>query len=113
MVHVAGEMEREDFDIPLLIGGATTSPNHTAVKIAPAYHGPVIHLKDASRSVGMCRSLMDKNAREEVIQKTANDYEQLRSEHANRKSTRRYLKIAQAREKGLKTDWSKATVTKP
>src|SRR5207302_8867148 len=57
MVHVAREMERSGFDMPLLIGGATTSSKHTAVKIAPAYHGPVVHVKDASRSVGVVERL--------------------------------------------------------
>src|SRR5207253_5927026 len=64
MVHVAKEMEREGFDLPLLIGGATTSAKHTAVKIAPAYHGPVVHVKDASRSVGVVEKLTRNDQRE-------------------------------------------------
>ena len=64
MVHVAREMEREGFELPLLIGGATTSAKHTAVKIAPAYHGPVVHVKDASRSVGVVEKLSRKETRE-------------------------------------------------
>src|SRR5262249_39630803 len=64
MVHVAREMEREGFELPLLIGGATTSSKHTAVKIAPAYHGPVIHVKDASRSVGVLEKLCHQEQRE-------------------------------------------------
>ncbi len=113
MVHVAAEMEREGFDIPLLIGGATTSPNHTAVKIAPAYHGPVLHLKDASRSVGACRTLMDTKLRDELIAKTKVDYEALRVQHAKKQSARRYLSIDEARGKGLKTDWAQASIDKP
>ena len=113
MGHVAGEMEREGLDIPLLIGGATTSPNHTAVKIAPAYHGPVIHLKDASRSVKACRSLMNEQLRPELVRKTASAYERLREEYAQRQSTKRYVTIDEARTKGLKTEWEKAEITKP
>ena len=66
MVHVAREMEREGFDVPLLIGGATTSAKHTAVKIAPGYHGPVVHVKDASRSVGVVDRLIRPDQREEI-----------------------------------------------
>jgi len=64
MVNVASEMQRQGFTRPLMIGGATTSPAHTAVKIAPAYQGPVIHSKDASKAVGVCRSLMDPRFKE-------------------------------------------------
>ena len=78
MVHVAGEMQRQGFTIPLLIGGATTSPAHTAVKIAPAYQHPVIHSKDASRCVGICRSLMEPQLKKDVLDKTQAEYEQLR-----------------------------------
>ena len=113
MVHVAAEMEREGFDIPLLIGGATTSASHAAVKIAPAYHGPVIHLKDASRSVGVCRALMDKEARVKLIEETAAQYDRLRDEHENRQSARRYMPIGNARAKGMKTDWASAQIVKP
>jgi 5-methyltetrahydrofolate--homocysteine methyltransferase len=113
MVHVAGEMERRGFDIPLLIGGATTSANHTAVKIAPAYHGPVIHLKDASRSVGACRVLMDDKGRPQLMAQTAAAYELLREEFEKRRSTRRFVSLAEARQKGLKTDWSRLDIKKP
>ncbi|MCK5012643.1 MAG: methionine synthase [Candidatus Omnitrophica bacterium] len=113
MVHVASEMESEDFDIPLLIGGATTSANHAAVKIVPAYHGPVVYLKDASCSVGVCRSLMDQESRAALIEKVAGEYARLRSEYENRQSARRYVTISEARKKGMKTDWAKALITKP
>src|SRR6202042_242665 len=66
MVHVAREMEREGFQMPLLIGGATTSAKHTAVKIAPAYHGPVVHVKDASRAVGVVDRLIRPELRAEL-----------------------------------------------
>jgi 5-methyltetrahydrofolate--homocysteine methyltransferase len=113
MTYVAGEMQREGLDIPLLIGGATTSANHTAVKIAPATRGPVIHLKDASRSVQACRSLMDKQLRPGLIRKTVADYDRLRDEYGQRQSTKRYVPLAEARAKGLKTDWDTADITKP
>src|SRR3954453_23148107 len=66
MVHVAREMQREGFSLPLLIGGATTSAKHTAVKIAPQYHGPVVHVKDASKSVGVVDRLNRPDARAEL-----------------------------------------------
>ncbi|MDP2652802.1 MAG: methionine synthase [Candidatus Omnitrophota bacterium] len=113
MVHVAKEMQREGLDLPLIIGGATTSPNHTAVKIAPGYEQPVIHVKDASRSVGICRALMDPKQKPALVEKTRQDFARLRDEHANRQATKKYLTIGEARAKGLKTDWEKALITKP
>ena len=73
MVHVASEMQRQDFGLPLLIGGATTSPAHTAVKIEPQYEGPVIYVKDASRSVGVAQALIEPSSREALVEKTRND----------------------------------------
>ncbi len=67
MVNVAREMERQGFTLPLLIGGATTSPAHTSVKIAPNYKSPVVYVKDASRSVGVCQSLVTPEARDAFI----------------------------------------------
>ena len=67
MVHVASEMQRLDFDLPLLIGGATTSPAHTAVKIEPRYEGPVIYVKDASRSVGVAQALTEPDTRAALV----------------------------------------------
>ena len=113
MVHVASEMKREGFKIPLLIGGATTSPNHTAVKIAPAYDGFTIQVKDASRSVGVCRNLLDSKVKNEFITKTRQDYAVVRQDHAARYSQRKFLSISAARQKSLKTDWAKTKITKP
>jgi 5-methyltetrahydrofolate--homocysteine methyltransferase len=73
MVHVAGEMQRLDFELPLLIGGATTSPAHTAVKIEPKYEGPVIYVKDASRSVGVAQALTEPATRAKLVEKTRTD----------------------------------------
>jgi 5-methyltetrahydrofolate--homocysteine methyltransferase len=73
MVHVASEMQRLDYELPLLIGGATTSPAHTAVKIEPRYEGPVIYVKDASRSVGVAQALVEPGTRDEIVAKTRKD----------------------------------------
>jgi len=113
MVYVASEMQRQGFTIPLLIGGATTSPAHTAVKIAPAYDHPVIHSKDASRCVGVCRSLMEPQLKSDIVEKTRTEYQRLREEHASRQSVKNFVPIEQARQKGLGTDWKKADITKP
>jgi len=113
MVHVAGEMQRQGFTIPLLVGGATTSPAHTAVKIAPAYEHPVIHSKDASRCVGVCRSLMEPQLKKDLLDKTKAEYEKLREEHASRQSVKSFVPIKEARSKGLVTNWKKADITLP
>ncbi len=113
MVNVAKEMEREGFDLPLLIGGATTSVNHTAVKIAPAYKNLVIHVKDASRAVGVCRGALDSVKRAELTGQTEKEYARLREEHATRQGRKKFLPIAEARRRGLKTDWPQHRVTKP
>jgi len=76
MVHIASEMERQGFTIPLLIGGATTSRVHTAVKIAPAYQGAVVYVPDASRSVQIVSNLLNKNNRQEFITRTNQEYEE-------------------------------------
>ena len=113
MVNVAKEMEREGFDLPLLIGGATTSVNHTAVRIAPAYKNLVIHVKDASRAVGVCRNVMDPGKRTELTAQTKTEYARLREEHAARQTRKKFLPIGEARRRGLQTDWWQRQVTKP
>jgi 5-methyltetrahydrofolate--homocysteine methyltransferase len=114
MVTVATEMERQGFKIPLLIGGATTSPNHTAVKITQGYpSGFTIHVKDASRSVGVCSRLMDPAKKTELIKETHAQYAELRAAHADRTSRSRFLPIAEARKKKWSPDWSKAPIVKP
>ncbi len=114
MVTVASQMQKEDFNIPLLIGGATTSPAHTAVKIVPAYkNNLVVHIKDASRAVGVCRSLMDPTLKEGIVKKTLEEYDQLRTEYASRQASRNFISIEKARTKALLTDWNKADITKP
>ncbi|MDN5696484.1 MAG: cobalamin-dependent protein, partial [Rubrobacter sp.] len=86
MVHNAKEMQREGFDIPLLIGGATTSQTHTAVKIAPGYNNPTIHVKDASRAVGVVQNLITEDKRDDYAQQIADEHEKLRERHAGKRS---------------------------
>ena len=113
MVHVAKEMERLGFEIPLMIGGATTSLIHTAVKIEHNYHGCSIYVKDASRAVGVAQSLLSKDLRDDFVSKVKADYEEKRARHKGRKSTRRQLNIADARANKTKIDWPAYTPTLP
>ena len=106
MSHVAREMERQDFRLPLLIGGATTSRQHTAVKIAPGYSGPVVYVPDASRSVPAVQSLLSREAREAYLQTVRADYAKIRAQHAEKKGPGPLHPIAGARALGLKTDWA-------
>ncbi len=115
MVHVAKEMERRGFSLPLLIGGATTSRMHTAVKIAPNYSGAIIHVLDASRSVPVVSNLVnpDKSIKENFISETKQEYTKLRESHLKRREEKKYLTIEKARENKLKTDWEKIQIVKP
>ena len=113
MVHVAKEMERLGFELPLMIGGATTSQIHTAVKIEPNYHGCSIYVKDASRAVGVAQKLVSKDGRDSFVADIKKDYEEKRSRHQGRKSTRRQLPIAEARANKTKIDWQAYQPTKP
>lgn len=113
MVHFAKEMEREGFTIPLILGGATTSRIHAAVKVAPNYSGPSIHVLDASRSVTVCSSLMSEENREEYISSIHNEYSKAREAHLNKKSDKRFLTIEEARASKFKIDWNKTIVPKP
>jgi 5-methyltetrahydrofolate--homocysteine methyltransferase len=106
MVHVASEMQRLDFDLPLLIGGATTSPAHTAVKIEPRYAGPVIYVKDASRSVGVAQALIEPDTRAAIVEKTRKDNARRRDQHANKKRLAPSLSLSQARARKHAIDWS-------
>jgi 5-methyltetrahydrofolate--homocysteine methyltransferase len=106
MAHVAREMEREGFDIPLLIGGATTSRVHTAVKIAPHYHGPVVWVPDASRSVGVCSNLLSTDLRSDYLAAHKSEYERVRSQHERKAGPGPMHKLEHARHHGFKTDWT-------
>ncbi len=115
MVGVAKEMERQGFKIPLLIGGATTSKTHTAVKVEPEYNGPIVHVLDASRAVGVASNLLssDENTKSNFILDTKTEYARVRDQRKNRKSSKKYLTIKQARENKLKVDWGKFQPTSP
>ncbi len=97
MVHFAKEMEREGFTIPLLIGGATTSRIHAAVKVAPNYSGPAIHVLDASRSVTVCSTLMNPETRDAYIDNIRHEYDKAREAHLNKRSDKRFKTIEEAR----------------
>ena len=105
MVHVAKEMQRLGYKQPLLIGGATTSPAHTAVKIDPQYQGAVIYVKDASRSVGVCQQLVTQSSRDAYIAGVKADHERRREQHRNKSVKTPQLSLLQARAKKLKIDW--------
>ncbi|QNP53157.1 methionine synthase [Hymenobacter qilianensis] len=112
MVYVAQEMEKRGLKTPLLIGGATTSRLHAAVKVAPNYSGPMVHVHDASRSVGVAASLLGSSA--ETYAKTVRDeYTALRTDYAARQREKSYLTIEAARENQFKADWETAPITKP
>ena len=115
MAHVAKEMERRGFRIPLLIGGATTSRVHTAVKIAPNYKGTTVHVLDASRSVPVVSSLIndDKNVRDKFSLSIKEEYTRLRESHLKKREAKNYLTIEKARENKLKSDWSKINIVEP
>ncbi len=113
MVHVAQEMEREGFRLPLLIGGATTSRAHTAVKIAPHYQASIVHVLDASRAVGVVNSLLNEELKSAFDKKTREDYERLRREHSARTQRRNLLTLKEARAKRTPIDWSNYVPPKP
>jgi len=105
MVHVASEMERLKIQLPLLIGGATTSKKHTAVKIMPRYSGPVVHVTDASRSVPTVSNLLQPDNRQKFIDQTRREYEEVQKEHRRSQLSREYCTIAEARANKLPIDW--------
>lgn len=111
MVHVAREMKRRKLDMPLLIGGATTSAKHTAVKIAPAYEQPVVHVLDASRSVGVVEKLISKERRQAFIRENATLQAELVSSYRERQQ--KLIPYADALTKKLQTDWATVRIDKP
>ena len=114
MCHVAAEMERQGFDIPLLIGGATTSRVHTAVKIDPNYRrGQTVYVTDASRAVGVASSLLSKTANADFVANIRAEYEEIARNHAAQRAPGRRLSLADARANKLKFDWSKYTPPTP
>ncbi|MGE0115169.1 MAG: methionine synthase [Steroidobacteraceae bacterium] len=113
MVHVAKEMQRQGFTQPLLIGGATTSPAHTSIKIDPGYQGTVVYVKDASRSVGVCRNLITPAAKVEFHARIKEEHARRREQHQGRKVKAPQFTIAQARANRFKFDWAHYTPPVP
>ena len=114
MAHVAKEMERQGFKIPLLIGGATTSRVHTAVKIEPNYpSGQTVYVVDASRAVGVCSNLLSDTLRDEYVAGIKAEYAEVCAKHEGKQGKASYVPLAEARAHGLKTDWKNYTPPKP
>jgi 5-methyltetrahydrofolate--homocysteine methyltransferase len=113
MVHVAKEMQRLGYKQPLLIGGATTSPAHTAVKIDPQYQGAVVYVKDASRSVGVCQQLITEATREAYVLQIKAEHERRREQHRNKSAKAPQVSLTQARAKRFKIDWPAYTPPVP
>jgi 5-methyltetrahydrofolate--homocysteine methyltransferase len=113
MVHVASEMQRLGFDLPLLIGGATTSPAHTAVKIEPNYEGPVIYVKDASRSVGVAQALVQESTRGPLIERVRAENARRRERHASKKRLVPQVAHDKARDSRFAPDWNRYTPPAP
>jgi 5-methyltetrahydrofolate--homocysteine methyltransferase len=113
MVHVAQEMEREGFSVPLLIGGATTSRAHTAVKIAPHYRAGAVHVLDASRAVGVVSTLLNDESKAAFNKQTREDYARLREEHAAKNREKKLIALEEARAKRTPIDWAGYTPPTP
>lgn len=113
MVHVAKEMQHEKMNIPLLIGGATTSRIHTAVKIDPVYEGPVVHVLDASRSVPVASELISVETKAAFKTRVKSEYQQLRKDHEARQQSKNYISIEEARKNRSAIDWTSASLIKP
>jgi 5-methyltetrahydrofolate--homocysteine methyltransferase len=113
MVHVAKEMERLEFKLPLLIGGATTSRIHTAVKIDPVYSGPVVHVLDASKSVPVVSSLLSDDQHDEFVKKVKNEYNDLRVQRLSKQDEKEFVTIEAARENKYKIEFKQQDIHKP
>ena len=113
MVHVAKEMERQGFKLPLMVGGATTSRLHTAVKVAPVYSGPVIHVLDASKAVTVASNLLSMDTGASFAKETKVEYDDMREKFLARKSDVEYVTLEQARDNKYPIDWSRADISKP
>ena len=113
MVHVAREMKRQDFELPLLIGGATTSRMHTAVKIAPEFEKGVIHVLDASRSVTVVGSLLNEEQKPDFLKNIKAEYKKLKDDFASKKTVKQYLTLEKAQENKVPIDWQQFTPVKP
>ena len=113
MSHVAREMQRQGFQVPLMIGGATTSRAHTALKIDPHYKAPTVWVKDASRAVGVAQSLISLELRQPFVAANEADYAEIRERHRNRGDGKRLVPLAKAREQRFRGDWAQYTPPAP
>ncbi|MFV8944098.1 methionine synthase [Moellerella wisconsensis] len=113
MVHVAKEMERQGFSLPLLIGGATTSKAHTAVKIEPNYSGPTTYVQNASRTVGVVAALLSDAQKDEFVARTRREYDTVREQHARKRPRTPPVSLDAARANGLAIDWQNYTPPVP
>jgi len=113
MVHMAKEMQRENMSMPLLIGGATTSRIHTAVKIDPVYDGPVVHVLDASRSVPVASEFINPETFGNIKTRVKAEYAKLRLDYEKRKEQKNYISISEARKNGVKINWTETSITRP
>jgi 5-methyltetrahydrofolate--homocysteine methyltransferase len=113
MVHVATEMEHANFALPLLIGGATTSRKHTAVKIAPEYSGPTVHVSDASKVVGVAKNLIHPEKQEAYRKEVSKKYAEIRHRHQKDQDRKNLVSLDESRKKGLKTEWDSMEIPKP
>ncbi len=113
MVYLAKEMERQNLEIPLLIGGATTSKAHTAVKIDTQYKNAVVHVNDASRAVTVVGDLLNKETSNQYVAKLKKDYEEFRDKFLKRGKQKHYIPIEEARKRKFKIDWNTTNITKP
>ncbi|MFN5169228.1 MAG: methionine synthase [Cyclobacteriaceae bacterium] len=113
MVHVAREMQHEGMNVPLLIGGATTSKIHTAVKIDTVYAAPVIHVLDASRSVPVASELINLETRKTLHEKIKNEYAELRKDHEGRQQAKNFIPLAEAQRNRVNIDWATTVFTRP
>ena len=113
MVHIAREMKRQHFEIPLLIGGATTSRMHTAVRIAPEYDNGVLHVLDASRSVTAAGSLLSKEQKSAFLKSIKKEYDKLKEDFGNKQSVKNYLPFTTAQKNGAKIEWENFTPVAP
>ena len=113
MVYLAKEMERQNFDVPLLIGGATTSKAHTAVKIDTQYNNAVVHVTDASRAVTVVGDLLNKHTKNEYVAKLKKDYETFREKFLRRGKTKAYISLQEARQRKFQIDWETSEIYTP
>ncbi len=113
MVHVAEEMQRRNVNIPLLIGGATTSKIHTAVKIAPAYNAPAIHVKDVSKSVGVVGNLLSTSLKQDYFKQIVEEYRELREKNSSKRSEKTHVSLEEARKNKFDIDWERSLISKP